>query len=566
MYHLPLTANWVQRQDLAPIFGAYPMNFYGYVPANGSVWLWWWMAPSHGELYANLAFLPQWLLLALAAGAVARRLGARRSWPLAAFLTGMTPTVVRFVATQYVDVFTAGCLLAALAFGLRWVRREGSGDAALAGIGLGLAAGAKVLGLLYGGALASALVLLALWRPAILPRRVAQVALALVLAVSLGSFFYLRNVAHGAGPLALACEGVPHPPIPGLPRLPRPSSVAALPHRMLVEGQLLRAFLGTVDVRTPFVDLGLGPQSLLLLFAVPALLLLPPGRRREGAVAASQILAETAIWVTIPYAASGHVLANVRYLLPAVGLAFASGVAAVEGLGVGEAPLGLLALALLAQDLLQLHTAIPDGLRPVIAAVDVAAAALLFSPTLRGRLRRHLRPLLAAGLLAALAAVPAFGRFRTADRARAFAEEYTGHFVTTPRYAQAWAWLDQNAGTGTVDVVSSPDTFFVYPAMGPRLERRAVYVNVNRENLHEAAAYPLCQPRVDFSLGAWLVNLRREEVRFLHLSHNPGFPFPREEEWARAHPELFTLRYSDANNRIYELQPLPSPPGPRFPA
>ena len=558
MYHLTLTAHWVQQHDLAPVFGAYPMSYYGYVPADGSVWLWWWMAPAHGELYANLAFLPQWALLVLGAGAVARRLGARRSWPLAGFLVGMTPTVVRFAATQYVDIATAACLLAATAFGLRWLRRADPGDAALAGMGLGLAAGTKVLGLLYGGALAAALLLLALWRPAF-RRRTAQMALALTLALALGGFFYLRNVAHGVGPLALACEGVPHRPTPGLPRLPRPNSVAALPHRMLVEGQLLRAFLGTVDVQSPFVDLGLGPQAFLVLFAVPALFLLPPGRRREGAVVASQILFEVAVWTTIPYAASGHVLANVRYLLPAVGLAFASGVAAAESRleeGAG-APLGLLALVLLAQDVLQLHTTIPDGLRPAIAAADVLAAALLLSPALRQRLRRHAPWLLTGAGVAVLAAVPSFARFRTADRARAFTEEYTAHFVTTARYAGAWDWLDRNGGSGTVDVVSSPDTFFVYPAMGPRLERRAAYVNVNARDLHEAAAYPLCQPRADFSEDAWLVNLRRENVRWLHLSRTPPFPFPREDEWARAHPELFVERYSDPNNRVYELQRSP---------
>ena len=60
----------------------HPTYFYGFEPSNGSVWLWWWMAPSHSELYVNLAFFPQTLLLALAAGGIARELGARRHWPL----------------------------------------------------------------------------------------------------------------------------------------------------------------------------------------------------------------------------------------------------------------------------------------------------------------------------------------------------------------------------------------------------------------------------------------------------------------------------------------------------
>src|SRR5262249_38719065 len=157
-------------------------------PANGSLWLWWWMAPSHSELYANLAFLAHWLLLALATGALARRLGARRLWPYAAFLVALTPVVVRFAATQYVDVFTAACLLAAACFGLRWRRQPAWGDAVLAGMGLGIAAGAKVVGIPYAGALAAAVVVLAVgprghWR-----RRLPQLAAALLVMVALGGF------------------------------------------------------------------------------------------------------------------------------------------------------------------------------------------------------------------------------------------------------------------------------------------------------------------------------------------------------------------------------------------
>ncbi len=671
MYHLMLTATWLQRHDLAPVFGAYPLNFYGYSPANGSLWLWWWMAPSHSELYANLAFLPQWALLVLATGAVARRLGARRSWPLAAFLVGLVPTVVRFAATQYVDIFTAACLLAACSFGLAWWRepqQEGegpatgapagpaglgavagpsglgartgigtansdlgaraaisglgvgtgisdlgartgisgldafagpsdlaartgvSGLAALAGMGLGLAAGAKVIGLVYGGALAALLLLLAphAWR-----RRLPQAALAMVLAVTLGGFFYLRNVAHGAGPLALQCEGLPHKePVRGLPALPRPSSVAALPHQMLVEGRLARALLGSVDDRrSPFMDLGLGPQALLLLLAVPALALLPRARRREGLLVGGQILVQVAFWVTVPYAANNHVFANVRYLLPAVGLALAGGIAAAEHrlnrtrkpgdadqrlagapapaatpLATGDCDAGnagdrwlaVIAVALAAQDLLQLHTQLSDGVRLGVAVADAAAVALALAPRWRQRLAppRRAAMAIAAALLAAVLAAPWLASFRAADRTRAFDEEYTAHGLNVSLYASGWDWLDRHAGGGTVAVQNAPDSFFLYPAMGPHLSRRAIYVNVNAANLADAAAYPFCQPRVDPSAGAWIANLRHAEVRWLDLSRTPPYPFSMEDGWASARPDLFALRFADANNRIYEVLPV----------
>jgi hypothetical protein len=558
MYHLQLTATWLQRGDLAPVFGAYPMNYYGYAPANGSLWLWWWMAPSHGELYANLAFLPQWALLGLATGALARRLGARRSWPLAAFLVVMTPAVLRFATTQYVDVFAGACLVAALAFGLRWMREPRWGYAVLAGLGLGVAAGAKVLGLGYGGAMALLLVLLARgeWR-----RRAAQVAAVLLLAAGLGGFFYLRNAARGVDPLALKCEGVPHDePKRPLPPLPRPSSVADLPERMLGEGELLHALLGTAAPGRVFTDLGVGPQLFLLLLAAAAMpLALPRERRREGLAAAGSLLAMLGIWATVPYAASGHVYANVRYLDPALGVAFAGGVAAAEALGASELWLGALAVALVAQDLLQLHAEMTFGVRLAAAAADLLAIALALSPALRRAARRNLRPLALAAAVLLVALAPWLGRFRAADRARALAEEYTAHATSGRRYAAGWGWLDLHGGDGTVDVVSAPDTFFVYPAMGPRLERRAIYVNVNRQDLHEAAADPRCQPRIDPAPDAWLANLRREGVRWLHLSRTPPYPFPQENGWAADRPPRFALRFEDATNRIWEV--LPDDPG-----
>jgi hypothetical protein len=91
MYHLLLTGTWLRDHNLDPVFGNIPNNYYGYVPANGSVWFWWWMAPSHSELYANLAFFPQAALLALAVGAVARELGARRAIVLPVSVAAHSP-------------------------------------------------------------------------------------------------------------------------------------------------------------------------------------------------------------------------------------------------------------------------------------------------------------------------------------------------------------------------------------------------------------------------------------------------------------------------------------------
>jgi hypothetical protein len=591
MYHLLLSATWLQRHDLAPVYGAYPVNDYGYVPANGSIWFWWWMAPSHGELYVNLASLPHWALLGLAVGGIARQLGARRHWPLASFVVLLTPVVVRFAATQYVDIFVAATLLAGAFFALRWMERPRLSAAALAGAGCGLACGAKLLGVPYAAALAAAVLLLTRdgepgrW----VRRRLPQLAAALLVAAALGSFFYLRNVALGAGPLALACEGregaaaAPAPPptagqaaaaaaapgsaaargntfAPGsaarpplLPALPRRDSVADR-WSSIGRHQLVDVFLGIT--RPQSVELGAGPQAFVLLLAFLALPFgVTPDRRRAALVAASQIAFELLFWLVVPFAANLHVFANIRYLVPALGLAAAGGVAVAEQRGMSDLWLRGIALALACQDLLQLHAEMPHGVRLAIAAADLAAVGLGISPGFRGAVRRRAGALAAAALAIALLGAPLLARFRAQDRRRALASEWTAHATSAHLFAGAWGWLDAHGGDGTVDVVGSPGTYFVYPAMGPFLERQAIYVNVNRANYQVAARYPGCNPRVDPSPDAWLDNLAAAHVRWLLLTRYPEFDFPLEGGWAESHPGRFALRYADPTSVIFEVLP-----------
>jgi hypothetical protein len=571
MYHLQTAATWLQDHRISPVFGANPMSFYGYQPANGAVWLWWWMAPSHSEIYANLTFFPQTILLALACGGVARELGARRHWPLAGFLIFLTPTVIRFAATQYVDIFLGAALAAGTFFTLRWMREARGGEVLLAGAGLGLAAGTKVLGLPYALALAGMAVALALvfvrgdWR-----RRLPQLAAALLAFALLGGYFYVRNVADGVGPFAARCEGTPGAEAgPDVPSMPRPNTVLALIGPMLRTGMLLDAFLGVL--RPGSIELGVGPQTILLL---PALLLLPliflragPGHgpdrdkfARLGAVVVwSQIAVQLLLWVAVPYASSGHVFANIRYLIGALGLAFAAVVVMAERKVRSEAHgawIEGLAIALAVQGLLMLHTEMPRDVRLAVALADAGAAALVFSPRLRAFLRRRWAPIAVAGLGICILIAPLLASFRVEDRRRAFFQEYTAHKTSAHTFANAWGWLDRNGGSGTVAVQSTPINFFVYPAMGAHLERRAIYANINRQDYRQAVLYPACNPRVDPDPQAWLENLLKQDVRWLYVSRFSQTEFPPEYFWARQRPDLFAPRYADDLNVIFEVLPV----------
>lgn len=566
MYHLLLTGTWLRDGNLAPVFGNIPVNYYGYVPANGSVWFWWWMAPSHSEFWVNLAALPHWLLLGLAVGGVARELGARRHWPLATFLVLLTPTVIRFAATQYVDIFVGSVLVAATLFTLRWLREPALRYALLIGAGLGLAAGAKVLGVPYAVFLAGAAVLLSYrqWG-----RRVPQIVAALAIAALLGSFFYLRNMmtpGSGGDPLALACEQTASGPAnANKPTIPRKNSVLDLSEKMFVEGQLLDAFLG--DDTPQHVELGLGPQSFLLLAALALPFGLGRERWRESLLVTLQIWAELAFWLAVPFAKASHVFANIRYLIPAIGLAFAGVVALGERRGVRDRWMEGITLALLLQGLLQLNARMPVGAKLAVGLIDLFAVALAFSPGLRAFTVRRRRELAVAALAGVVFGAPFLTEFRARDRRRALLHEYAAHTTTVRYQARGWGWLDRHGGSGNVAAVHSPNNYFMYPAMGPRLERDVRYVNLNRADHRSAMAYPKCQPRVDLSPEAWVANLEKRRIRWVHLSRYPQFGFSIEKTWADKRPRDFTLRYTDDTNRVYEFHPgrNGTEPAPRRP-
>jgi len=208
---------------------------------------------------------------------------------------------------------------------------------------------------------------------------------------------------------------------------------------------------------------------------------------------------------------------------------------------------------------LQLHADLPLLARVAVALVDVAGAVLLFSVRARQVVAGRWRELAVAGIVAMLAAAPLLATWRIADRPRALANELTFHLTASRLFAPGWAWLDAHASSGAVDVVYAPNNYLTYPAMGPRLERDVRYVNVNAADLPLAIDYPACELRVDPSPAAWLRNLARHDVRWLHLARYPNFEFPLERGWADAMPQWFALRFADATNRVYEVR-LPRPP------
>ena len=91
--------------------------------------------------------------------------------------------------------------------------------------------------------------------------------------------------------------------------------------------------------------------------------------------------------------------------------------------------------------------------------------------------------------------------------------------------------------------------------MGPRLERRAIYVNIDAADRRAAAEYPGCNPRLNPDPEAWLANLRRAGVRWLHIVGNPRTDWPIEAKWVSSGPERFAARHLEDLSVVFEVLP-----------
>jgi hypothetical protein len=539
-YHLLLPATWLRDLAISTPYGRHPVSFYSLFPGNGELWLWWSMAPSHSELFTNLAFLPHWLLLVAGTGLLARSLGAGSSWPIAAAVVGTLPVIVRAAATPYLDIFTSSLLVAAVAL---WSSLDaGRRISSTIGAALGIAAGAKVFGLLFAAATAAALVGVGLPPGRRGPRLAASTAAVFLL---FGAPFYLRNVALGVGPLAAPCAvATETSPLP-MP-LAGPQTLAGSFADRLADGSLLETFLGR-RVANSF-ELGIGPAAVLLLGTLLALGARALRDRRHLAIAVV-VAAQLVVFATIPFVLQGHIYGHARYLDFATALLVAVGAAALDHRG----PLatGLLGAAVVGQSLLLQSPALTTSMRLVLAALLVG---LLLVPLWR----RARRPVVLAGGLAAVLALltlaPRWVAFRLHDRERAYTTEWALHDQPARFAAGAWGFLDREAGDRRVAAVSAPPNRFIVPAMGPRYEREVTYVNVQAPDIRFAPAYPNCAPpRTAPDRAAWLQNLVAAEIHYLLVTVDPGHETPIEATWAAESPELFVLRHRDQTSAVWEL-------------
>ncbi len=147
-FHLPSIARWLQSGSIWQIDQFLPDQFQGNYPANGNVFELTAVLPWHGDFLIRFVNLPLVGLAWLALVVAGRELGAPLSTSAltAAAVLAIPASTLYVVNTVTPDPFLVATFAAGVAFLVRHARTTATSDLFLAGIGLGLAFGARWYG------------------------------------------------------------------------------------------------------------------------------------------------------------------------------------------------------------------------------------------------------------------------------------------------------------------------------------------------------------------------------------------------------------------------------------
>ncbi|HMF44866.1 MAG TPA: hypothetical protein VKQ32_29540 [Polyangia bacterium] len=545
-YHLHIPATWMHDRRISIVPAVFGDPSSAYAPANVELWFLFLMAPLRSDYLAGIGQLPFAVLAATAIAATVRDGAGSRGAALGAALVFLLiPEVWGQLVTAMTDLGFAACLLASLPFLIRlWDDRQPRRqDLLTVAAAIGLASGTKH------AAATVALPFAALAGAAWLRKRPFDLrgpALALVVMVATGGFWYLRNAVVTGNPLyPVAVPGL------SLPALYGGAQMRAWEYHLPVTDLgalgaiLIDAGIGfCVAFAVAFADSGRRALLRRASFDRDS----PTYARLWFGISAGLLVASTSIfWFVIPYQES-------RFLFVAFGVA-----AAVIGRAAQATLVGTCALVVAIGAGLIQHAA-RDSL-PSLAVGAVAAVAWARWGRPLSDLGTRARRLLAGATAAALVIAVAVGANR-------YARRDPGYGVGDET-DEAWSWFRANVRDTPVAYTG---TNLAFPLAGERLANDVRYVNVAGragDRLHDfgppgdGTAEPAPYRR-GADPDVWLANLRAARTRVLYVAalypivrrtiDADGDGFPIERAWADARPAVFHLRYASVAARVYDVE------------
>ncbi len=544
-YHLLYPARFLQDGRIEPVEFGQPLDQAALYPANGELLHAFVMAFVRSDLLVALGMVGWAVLYGLAIARLTRALGASQAAAaVAGALAATVPALAARAPSSYVEPLLDFGLAAAVLF-LR--RAFDAGGVAifrwstLAGLAAGLAVGTKYVALPLVVALAVALPVGLVLAGAGRRRAVGAGALFLLAVVAVGGAWYLRNALLVGNPVYPA-------PLAGLPHLERPglvwqgSSVAERLPELVGDGSLTAALFALPPRGAVWMTLGplaLGAGLLALLAcgrtareAVRSWEAADRFRALSVLVVPSALFALAATWARLPFWDNpGLFRSEVRFAVPAVGLAFALAMVFLERAGVSSRGLAALgACGVLGQGLLAGVLGATQELArgAVLVLPPLAIAALLVAIRRRGAVSEIvLRG--AASMLVVLALFVAWG-YREVALPRA----WLAPGATFRPFTEAALALEHaTPGARTAAFASSSHFEFLYPFHGRRLERRVLGVPVH-DGPRQAFRYREGDARRTFDRELWRRELELAGAEVLIVSRWQAWRelWPPEHDWA----------------------------------
>jgi hypothetical protein len=597
IYHLYFAARWWKAHRLDLIAAPFGETAATYFPAIGDLWFTWLIVGFGGERLAKTGQVPFLALAAVAAIALARRLGAGRpaSVLAATWFIASTPLFLFSFEPNVDTIFVAGYVLSAYFFARYVLADDGYPSLALAALAGGLALGTKAPAIVFVPPLLTLGAASAIARGKGFRGKLAGVIVVVALPLTVSGFFYVRNALNTGNPLY-------------------PLHLAAF-GRVWLRGwygpdvmRLSRYYVPVTDWRAlidtllAVVDPRLAPVWLAALAGAWAV-----GRERANSPACDRLvwgasaLAVVNVglyWVAIPYRTQQ------RFMYHAISLAAVPLARtfdrhrALRVVGVG-----LLAVHLLTPQTWpfaigeppwDLTSKIPNGIlapirlwdRPGIFVVETLIEGLIAFVTSWTWLRA-VSARTAARRAWALATTSAYVASTLVMSYPWGLDERRLFYPSFREYYHGWLAFDTRSGPAGARVAYA-GTDLPFYLMGEGLRNDVRYVNIDAHpgwlmhDYHLAAlragsgpaTWPFPRPgwdRVHPDYDAWLANLRAEGIQLLVVTlanpdegpHNivDASNFPIERQWAEDHRESFEPLYGededDPQFRLYRVKPRP---------
>jgi hypothetical protein len=549
-YHFTFAVEWLKSAnlDVPIVIGDNPCP--SYFPINGSLIYLWFIFPFKSVFLADLGQLPFFAMAALSIYKLSRKMCVSQEYSFfAALLMTVTPNYFKQMNIAYVDIMVCAWFLISLNFLINLHRKSSFKNALLFGLSVGLLAGTKTIALNFS-------LILILFSIYVLFKNksesgfVMPLFIFVIAAVVLGGFSYIRNYL-----------------LTGNPLYPLEFQVfGKVIFKGVMEKGNFTVFASPEEYSIGNILFGEGMGAGTILFIIPGLIMLIYLTFKERKIRLYEVmLLASFIFMFLAYRYL-VALPNVRYIYPMFALGYILAFYVLSRVNFPKKAVRWMVLVCV-------FTAFHEMARRLELGVSMGLTFILFLLILPGYkyLKNNFSRFATIVILIALFVLGvAAGRY-SKNEFKSYCQmtKYTGFW---PDATKAWDWLNANTVGNNIAYAGRPVPF---PLYGEHFKNNVFYVSVNNTDPVKLYYFPQSfyrwgkdftsvhksfedkgNYRADGSYSVWLDNILRREADYLFvysLHQTKMIEFPMEDAWARAHPDKFSLVFSNQTIRIYKV-------------